>query len=162
MPGLPDQDFNSGLVSFSNSWKEKMSGSPNVELLLFSTSCKMCWTHTSGNRWSWNKSPFESIKSIAFEKPSRYNGVHVCVGACAYACVCVCAGVCLAGKTLMSWWVQKTHWSSVPSIVTTWWIYYFRVVGRNQFSIDILSNIEPTPIHNLVKLVLPDRLISFF
>ena len=31
----------SGLVSFSNSWKEKMIGSPNVELLLFSTSEKL-------------------------------------------------------------------------------------------------------------------------
>ena len=78
--------------------------------------CAKCTDHTQvGIVDRGTRVLFDSIKSIAFEKPSRYNGVCVCVR----ADVCVCRYM-LCGKAWMSWWNQKEHWSSVPSIVTTW------------------------------------------
>ena len=56
--------------------------------------CAKCTDHTQvGIVDRGTRVLFESIKSIAFEKPSRHNGISVCAGACVHAYVCVCVQV---------------------------------------------------------------------
>ena len=102
--------------------------------------------HTSGNRWSWNKSPLG--RSSRFHLRSRRDiTASVCVRVCVRVHVCVCRCM-LCGKMLMLWWTQKYHWSLVPSIVTTW-CSPFDWMGRWQQSDQRTStcNPESTPLY---------------